>query len=77
MQKERAIWRNCLEWKRENDKDKEGSLRSTNVVVVDANSDGDLCSVSSNLTIWLILGFWIKHIRYMWLLIGTSLTLIG
>ena len=51
MPKEGPIRRDCIEWKRDKDKNKEGSSRSANEVEVDANSDGDLCSVSSNLTV--------------------------
>ena len=42
------IKRDCLEWKRGKDKDKEGSLRSANVVAVDLDSDGDMLFVSSS-----------------------------
>ena len=50
-QKKWHIKQDCLEWKRDKDKNKEGSSRSANEVEVDANSNGDLCFVSSNLTV--------------------------
>ena len=45
-QKKGHIMRDCPEWKRGKDRDKEGSSRSANIVVVDL--DGDMLSVSSN-----------------------------
>ena len=36
-QKKGHIWRDCPEWKRDKDEDNEGSSRTTNIVVVDAN----------------------------------------
>ena len=53
-QKKGHIERDCLEWKRDKDKDKEGSLKSANVVAVDADSDVDFCFVSSNVPICVL-----------------------
>ena len=49
-QKKGHIKRDCPEWKRGKDKDKEGSPRSANIMAAnsDSDSDGDMLSVSSS-----------------------------
>ena len=52
-QKNGHIQRDYLEWKRDKEEDNERSSRFANIVTIDTDSNGDLCSVSSNVD-WLI-----------------------
>ena len=56
-QKKGHIKRDCPEWKRGKDKDKEGSSRFANIIVVDSDEDEDMLSVSSSAN--RLINYWV------------------